>query len=636
VDLNPEQQSAVDHFYGPCLVTAVPGSGKTATLTSRVIELVKNKNINPGHLLCLTFTNKAANEMKSRVADTVGRLSEKIWISTFHSLCLAVLRKYADRVNLTPSFSVYSENDQIELMTKVARMHEYTCQPYQIKQLAKISNDFREDIEDFDKYVEPLSIIEKGILKEYLHLLDEFNAVDFSGILYKTWTLLSKNLDVVERLHSKFQFIMIDEMQDTNTIQYEIVKIIADPKSEGAGNIFCVGDFCQAIFSWRGAKPENINLFKKDFKNVLEIILPRNYRSTKRILRAAQSLIRNNPGAESVELISDKDEGHKVNINSHTFPEDEIKYVIQNIKMLREQYKFNWSDFAILYRVNSFSKTPEMFLRSAGIPYKIVGGFSFFDRKEIKTAMSYLSYLSNPHDTVAFARAISSPRRGIGDVAIGKLERICHKDKVDMIESCNRASEIKLGASALKNLNDFNHFVKYYRDKMPDMGMSEITTGFLSDTGYYGDIQKASLNDALESKRIENLDEFLKGVCEFEKQKPNAKLGDYLQSIQILNDFGSESDEDAVTMLTMHSAKGLEFPVVFIIGAESGIIPHKMALQERGPDEERRLLYVGMTRARRILSINYCTCRSVFNKNAQKNSMMRCRPSEFLSEIDVD
>lgn len=629
--LNPEQRKAVGHFKGVCIVTATPGSGKTRVLTERVIRFVKNRSIPPKNLLCLTFTNKAAAEMKERVSRAIGQASEQIWIGTFHSLCVAILRKYGKFVDLTSSFSIYSDKDQQDLLSKICRMNEYECKSSRIFSLSNIVNTFREDIDDFESHVSPLSDIEKYVLKEYLNTLDEFNAVDFSGLLYKTWILFKRRPDVPKELSKRFQFIMIDEMQDTNTIQYEIVKKIVDPENERKGNLFVVADVAQSIYQWRGAKPENINKIKNDFDSAKEMTLPRNYRSKEEILKSAQKLIRNNPESSSVELISEKGKGGQVFINLHNTPEDESKYVANTIQSLSSQYKYK--DFAILYRTNALSKIPEIELRQRNIPYRIIGGFSFFDRTEIKTALSYLSFLVNPKDSISFARAISSPKRQIGEIFVGKLEKLAQKKKISILEACDYVDEINsVNTIAKKNLKKFIEiFKKYSSGKMP---INTVVTGLLKESGYYSYIQELSQIDKEHVNRVENLDEFISGLLDFFAHNAKATLNDYLKNVQLLTSTDVQDDKDTVKLLTMHSAKGLEFPVVFIIGAEEKVIPHFMALSENREEEERRLLYVAMTRSKDLLHINSCSYRKKFNRYSGRNVFSPCHPSPFIKEIE--
>jgi len=636
MNLNAEQEQAVQHFDGPCMVTAIPGSGKTKVLTERVSYLVKNHNVDPSSILCITFTNKAAKEMKERVAVSLGQRAGQVWISTFHSFCLAILRKYGEHVHLRSNFSVYSEKDQIEVLSKICRMNEFEINPWGVKSLAKTINDYREDINNSEYHIESLLPIEKDIVKEYLLTLDSFNAVDFSGILYKTWELFQKKPKSTEKLAIKFRYILVDEMQDTNAIQYEIVRAIADPSKKREGNLFVVGDPNQSIFSWRMACPENINKLKEDFDDVTEIILRTNYRSTSQILEAAQRLIRNNTGAAEVELESHKGEGVEVQINDHDTPEIESHRIAETIKSLREQYNYKWSDFAILYRANHLSKTPEMVLRQADIPYRIVGGFSFFDRAEIKTALAYLSFYVNPYDTIAFERVMKY-QSGVGSTTIGRLERFCQENEISMVEACDRIDEIEENSGKkfpIKSKKALQEFVKVIK-QCPEFNIFDVASYLLNETGYYTKIEEESLKDEKSFNRVENLNEFLTNVSDFQNSTSNATIGGYLHSVSLMTDYGKDDEnEDAVDLMTIHRSKGLEYPVVFIVGVEEGTIPHKLSVQEGNIEEERRLLFVGTTRAMGILYLNYCSSRTIFSKYQKGTRNMPCHPSRFFLEIE--
>jgi len=624
MNLNKEQKIAVEHFDGPCIVTAIPGSGKTSTITSRVVHLIQEKHVAPRNILCLTFTNKAAAEMRSRIANALDDDSNNIWISTFHKLCISVLRKYGELVNLDKSFSIYNDKNQKELLSKIARMQDYeSCTPGIIYNLAKTANDCRENLVGLDSY--SLVPAEEDIIKEYLELLDEFNAVDFSGILHKTYQLLVKNPKIVEVLSGKFQHVLVDEMQDTNTIQYEIVKRIAKHS-----NLFVVGDFAQSIFAFRGAKPENMNLIKKDFDSVKEIVLHQNYRSTPQILELAQKLIRHNGHASNVVLTSNKKDGSDVVIKSMYHPEDEASSVTKAILMLRDRYGYKWEDFAVLYRTNSQSQTQEVSLRSADIPYRIVGGFSFFDRWEIKVALSYLSFMVNPCDSIAFSKAVAAPKRGIGDKWIGAIERLALDKEVSILEACDRSDDLKgMPQKTYQNLTKFITTIKKYQNS--DLSLCDIVTGLLQDSGYYSYIEELSLQDDTHSKRLDNLNELLSNISEFEDGRPSGKVQDYLHSVEL--DITKDDNTDAVYLLTLHSSKGLEWENVFIIGAEEHIIPHRMSVREGNIEEERRLMYVGVSRSMKRLFISWCRNRKKFNFKSKKNVLFSCQPSRFIHEM---
>jgi DNA helicase-2/ATP-dependent DNA helicase PcrA len=624
MNLNPEQKQAVDHLAGPCIVTAVPGSGKTRTLTARVVNLIKQR-IAPNNILCLTFTNKAANEMRERVALEVGELASSIWISTFHSFFLAILRRFGEHVGLAPGFSVYSDTDQRELIEKIARMQGYETNRWGITCIMKAANDFREDVISFESVAAELRPVEADIVREYLTTLKNFNAVDFSGILDQTYRLLKSKNEVAERLAKRFQYILVDEWQDTNTIQYETIKMIADNHK----NLFVVGDPQQSIFAWRGAKPENIHHVRRDFDGTREIVLPRNYRSTPQILAHAQRLIRHNDDAKDVQLISEQNSGEPVRFWQFTTPEEEAAQVAHAIQQLNEKYDFSWNDCAVLYRINSQSKLPEIELRKRDIPYRIYGGFSFFDRKEIKATMAYLKFLANPQDTQAFHKAIRLPARGVGDVAIGNLERYCQDENVDMLEACKNVMGIKMTSKARTSLSDFVKVIEKYREKdKQGTPIQEVAEGLLKDIGFYDHIVEQSKHDDDWQRRVDNVNELLIDIADYGTSHPKARMAEYLQSMELITSDDLDQTEDAVTLLTMHSAKGLEFPAVFTVGIEKDLVPHKMALAERGEDEERRLLYVAITRAKQLLFVSHCQFRRKW-----KESMQPSAPSPFIYEM---
>ncbi|MHA2279377.1 MAG: ATP-dependent helicase [Promethearchaeota archaeon] len=597
---------AVSHHDGPCIVTAVPGSGKTRVLTSRAIALVKERDILPRNILCLTFTNKAANEMKERVAASLGSSAGQIWISTFHRLCLAILRKHGSLIDLPSNFSVYAAKEQDELMTKLARMHEYDpISKYSIQKLTKAINDFREDIVDFEQHLQELNPLEVAIVKDYQETLDELNAVDFSGMLYKAWLILKENPAVCKAMANRFKFVLVDEFQDTNHVQYDILQRIAIHQ-----NLFVVGDFQQCIYEWRGAKPENLKKFTKDFPSSSHIILPRNYRSTTPILRAAQNLIRNNYDARDVELHSDRGQGPNVRVSPFVDAEQEATIIAHNIQDLRHSHGYQWKDFAILYRANSLSRSPEMALRNRSMPYCIVGGFSFFDRMEIKTALSYLSLLVNPYDSINFARAVMNPKRGIGNDTIGKLEKLAETGSDPILNVCRTAKIPGMSSRAKTNLSKFVDLVDWYKSREGKIPLSTIAENLLKESGFYDQVKAIDKSEDNEKTRSENLDELIAGIAEFEERRSQPSVANYLQSIQLLtNDLQEEDEEDAIKLLTMHSAKGLEWPCVYVIGVERGRVPHAKAEAEGSTNEERRLLYVAMTRAKDYLHLTYCQTR---------------------------
>ena len=632
INLNEEQQKAVDFFNGVCIVTSVPGSGKTATLTSRVIKLIKERGVDPSSILCLTFTNKAANEMRERVAKEAGQLAESVWISTFHSLCVATIRRYGEYVGLSKNFSIYNDKDQVDLITKIARMQQCSSDwiTKNIRILQKKINDFREKMEDLYYAIDDET--ERIVAELYLNSLDKYNAVDFSGILYKMWNLLKKKPQAFENLNKKFQYILVDEMQDTNMIQYEIIRSIADPSSKRQGNLFIVGDFCQSLYKFRGACPENINKIRHDFDNVTDIVLPKNYRSTEPILQAAQNLIRNNYNARSVEIKSVRGPGNAVVFLKHENPEIESNRIAQSIQSIKSSNGYSYKDFAILYRINSLSKYPEMCLRKFNIPYKIVGGFSFMDRMEIKTSLAYLLVLSNPNDTVSFSRAISCPNRAIGDTTVGKIETYCEEHGCTILDAC-KDTDIKMTTKGRSNLDTFVKMMNKAKEMQSNGdGISKVASFIFTTSGYYDYVKKVSKSDLEFNKRIDNVNTLLVDLSEFESARPNSTVEEYLQSLQ-LNNIEKEENEEAVTLSTVHAAKGLEFGVVYLVGAEEGTFPHGMSIAEGGITDERMCMYVAISRAKDLLVINYNKNRQGFSVTSGSGYWKKCKPSRFIEEM---
>jgi len=635
MQLNPEQLEAVNHFQGPCLVTATPGSGKTRTLTARTVSLVRERGVNPRNVLCLTFTNKAAREMRERIGKEVGQAAAEITIGTFHSIFARYLRKYGRLVGLEGNFTILDQDDQWELMAKVARMEDYECKKDEIKGLAEAIDSSREGLESLLEVRQGLTDIQLDIIREYLRTLDRTNCVDFTGILFKTYKLLKDHPSVINELARQFQFVLVDEGQDTSKIQYEIVKMLTMPHR----NCFIVADIDQSIYSWRNARPENLRQFVEDFGGVRQIRLPRNYRSTAPILHAAQRLIRHNEGSEEVVLISERGEGNAIQVYEHVSGEDEASRVAEEVLLLRKRSNLKWKDFAVLYRTNAMSRALEMQFRRLQIPYKIVGGFSFFDRSEIKTSIAYMMFLENPFDTIAFTRAIKNPKRKIGDTVIGRLERICQAEGISMLQACRENPKVK-GMTKLgqQNLASFIQLYEAYRAKYAGgMPLGQLATGLIKETGFLGHIEELSKTDQDHAKRIDNLREFFTSIAEFEKKARTPTLTDFLQSIQLISDVDeADTGDDVVQLSTIHSAKGLEWPVVHIVGAEEGLLPHSRALAETGHDEEeRRLFYVAMTRAQDQLYVHFTQMRTAMNVRSGGAFNSQSVPSRFVEETGL-
>ena len=633
--MNEEQKLAVEHFDGPCIVTAAPGSGKTSVLTQRVIRLIQN-GISAHNILCLTFTNKAANEMKDRISRQISK-DDHAWIGTFHKLCVHILRQYGHHIGISKDFSIYDQADQEELMTKAARLcHHSSCDEKDfIKILMKDCNMSREETTDILQSAN-MNVADKEVISIYLNLLSSHNAIDFSGLLYKAWKLLTDVPDVLDLLVDRFKYVLVDEGQDTNSVQYYLIKLLARHN-----NLFIVADPQQGIYSFRGAKPENVNLVKDDFQNVKEIFLPQNYRSTSHILELSQRLIRNNDNAKDVVLKSVRGNGYQVKINSYFDAANEANSICSIIKNLSATHGYKWSDFAVLYRTNYQSRIPEQIFRQNSIPYRIYGGLSFFNRSEVKTAVAYLTCLTNPHDTVAFARAIQSPKRNVAGTIIGKIEKACEQNKTsDILAICKSNLFGRVTAKARASINKFANLIEKYRNlSLNGSPLDTICNGLISESGLYAHIEKTSKDAETSDKKIDNLKEFLTSIVEYKKTKPNATVLDYIQAIQLMNADDKDEPGDRVKLMTIHAAKGLEFPVVFAIGVEKGVLPHYATVAETGlagEQSERRLLYVCMTRAKDHLYISYSKVRTKYSSWQKTSAYVATEPSQFIFEIDPE
>lgn len=626
--LNDEQIQAVNHLDGPCVVIASPGSGKTKTLTSRVINLIKT-GVSPANILCLTFTNKAAEEMRSRIASQTEN-SDKIWISTFHKLCVALLRKYGKNIGLDQNFSILVENDQTDLIKKIFRMHEYETNDKQAYYLANKINNFREDLIPLSVFISALNEEDcseafSKVATEYLNTMNAYHVVDFSGILYQCYKLLNEHEKVTKHLANKFKYILVDEWQDTNTIQYEIIKLIAKHHS----NLFTVGDRNQNLYKFRGARSENLNRIFDDFPNTKKITLPKNYRSTSNILKAAQNLIRKNKDAEDTVLESTRGSGEDIKVYQFENPDIEANYVCTKIKQLAEE-GMNYGDCAVLYRTNALSKLIEQKCRYYEIPYKIVGGFSFYDRKEIKDILSYLTLCVNPHDSIAFHRAVTNPKRGIGDVAIGKIERACQQDNRTVFEMAEQSlNDLDLSIKGKKSLKEFCDLFK----KIKGENLVQTTKILLNDSGYLNSLSK--LDPETFVNRKENLSEFVASVSQFDSGEKETAIRDFIQFISLQN-IEPEEETDKISLLSVHASKGTEYGTVFIIGAEEKLFPHyrSMMNEEEGMEDERKCYYVAMTRSKSRLIITGCKIRKKFSISTKGfDTVVKCKPSRFIYEM---
>ena len=634
--LNDKQYEAVVNTEGPCLVIAGAGSGKTKVLTHKIAYLIGEKGVLPWNILAITFTNKAANEMKERIANLVGDVAKDIWMGTFHSICVRILRRFIDRIGFDSSFIIFDTSDQRTLVKTCLKSIGLDDKMFTDRSvLSEISNAKNEMLEpeqyaakasgDFRK--EKIALV----YELYQKRLKENNAIDFDDIINYTIKILMDNPDVLEYYSDKFKYVLVDEYQDTNKAQFTLVTMLASKN----GNITVVGDNDQGIYSFRGADISNILNFERDFPGTKIIKLEQNYRCTGNILKAANAVIKNNEVTYKKELWTENDVGNLPRVYSASNEYDEGTYIAEQIEHLRREEYYKYSDFAVLYRMNTQSRAIEDILRRENIPYKIIGGLKFYERKEIKDIISYLRLIQNPSDNLSLKRIINEPKRGIGKTSLDKIEEISNNTGVSMYEIIEHAEQYGLNRVFL-NSREFVNCIEELRAKKDDMKISELIKETLKKSGYTKALENENTIEA--ENRIENLDEFLTVAIEFEEESADNKLSDFLEGITLSSDIDNmEETEDTVTLMTLHSAKGLEFPVVFLVGMEEGIFPgYKSISEPKELEEERRLCYVGITRAKENLFLTCSKQRTIFGSTScnQVSRFLKEIPSELLDGYD--
>ncbi len=631
--MNPRQKEAVLHVEGPLLIMAGAGSGKTRVLTHRMAYLLQEYDVNPWNILAITFTNKAAREMKERVEKLVGSQAQDMWVSTFHSMCVRILRRECEKLGYARTFTISDPSEQQTLVKRIMKKQNIDSDKFSHQMvLGKISqakNDLLgpNEFESYNKgYID--SIVAK-IYKDYQKELKQSMSMDFDDLIMLTVQLFQQFPETLSFYQNKFQYIHVDEYQDTNHAQYKLVKLLA----EKLKNICVVGDADQSIYGWRGANMENILDFEKDYPNAKVVLLEQNYRSTKVILEAANQVIQNNQQRKEKNLWTENDQGQKISYYRAQSEQDEALFVVSQIQEHIANQRMNYDDFAILYRTNAQSRILEERLLKANMPYRMVGGQRFYDRLEIKDILAYLRLLINPYDDMSFRRVINSPKRGVGPASLEKLADFASMHDMSLLEASRNSVLANIKGKAGKGISDF---AKIYEDiaKMQEfLPFSELIEEFIKHTGY---IQQLQLANNLESDaRIENIQEFISVAKQFEKDRLDLE-SEEPALIQFLTDLALVSDSDtqdqegrSVTMMTLHAAKGLEFPVVFLVGMEDGIFPSSRSIMENDDvEEERRLAYVGITRAEEKLYLTNAYSRLLYGRT-QSN-----RASRFIDEID--
>lgn len=631
--LNPQQRLAAETLEGPVLILAGAGSGKTRALTCRVANLMAH-GVAAYHILALTFTNKAAKEMKERIAALVGDQANDAWISTFHSTCAKILRRDIEKLGgYTRSFVIYDDDDQGAVLKEILKRQNIDDKLLPIRELkAKISdakNKLMGPDEWFDHSDRDFRCQQiHTVFVEYEARLKTLNALDFDDLLVKTLELLADHPPVLDVYRKRFQYVMVDEYQDTNYAQYMLVKLLTDQSR----NLCVVGDDDQSIYGWRGADIRNILDFEKDYPDAKLVKLEQNYRSTQVILDAANAVIDNNSGRKPKNLWTANGNGSEIIYYQANDERDEARYVIENMQKLQLNEGAKLGDMAVLYRTNAQSRVFEEMLIKSGIAYTMVGGTKFYERKEIKDALAYLRLLYNPHDSLSLLRIINVPRRGIGDATLARLQEYANASGQSLFEVVTNAADVPGLASRFANkLDELSELLFELMGEAADVPVKQLLDDVLLKTGYLEELQ--SSKDPQDESRVENLKEMLSVTEEFavkcERNGEEPTLENFLADVALVADIDdAELGEEAVTLMTLHSAKGLEFPDVFLVGMEEGIFPHSRTLMnENEIEEERRLCYVGITRAEKHLFLSNARTRTIYGRTQYYT------PSRFLQEV---
>ena len=630
--LNAEQREAVFHTEGPLLILAGAGSGKTRVLTHRIAYLIEEKGINPWNILAITFTNKAAGEMRERVDDIVGFGSESIWVSTFHSTCVRILRRHIDRLGYDNNFTIYDSDDQKTLMKDVCKLLQIDTKTYRERTILSAISSAKDEMVTPEEYeLNAYGDFSKKKIaeayKEYERQLKANNALDFDGLLVKTVQLFQTQPEILEYYQDRFRYIMVDEYQDTNTVQFKLISLLAAKYK----NLCVVGDDDQSIYKFRGANIQNILSFEKEFEDTKVIKLEQNYRSTSTILDAANAVIKNNVGRKAKSLWTENGEGEKIQFRQFDTAYDEAEYIVGDIRERVDNGKAAYCDHAVLYRTNAQSRLFEEKMITANIPYKIVGGVNFYARKEIKDLLAYLKTIDNGKDDLAVRRIINVPKRGIGLTTVNRITEAAQQRGISFYEALCSADLVPGLGRSISKLESFAAMIEYFRKEAEHLSITELMEEILTETGYVEELKAEGEEEA--EARLQNIDEFLNKIAAYEEscEEELPTLSGFLEEVALVADIDSLDEEsDYVVLMTLHSAKGLEFPYVYLAGMEDGIFPSYMTITADDPteiEEERRLCYVGITRAKKELAMT-CARRRMIRGETQYNKMSR-----FLKEV---
>ena len=628
--LNEMQRKAVLKTEGPVLILAGAGSGKTRVITNRIAYLIEECGVNPWNIMAITFTNKAAGEMRERVDDMVGFGSESIWVSTFHSTCVKILRRYIDRIGYDNSFTIYDTDDQKSVMKDICKRLQIDTKNLKEKTILGYISSAKNEMVSPQSYMKMnqsdyhMSKVAQAYV-EYQETLKKNNALDFDDLLVLTVELFKNCPDVLDYYQERFKYIMVDEYQDTNTVQFELISLLAEKYK----NLCVVGDDDQSIYKFRGANIRNILDFERVFPDTAVIKLEQNYRSTGNILDAANEVIKNNRGRKDKKLWTDKEDGELISLKTFDNGFMEAEFIAKDIRDGVEAGEVTYNDCACLYRTNAQSRLIEEKLIQNNIPYKLIGGVNFYQRKEVKDMLAYLKTIDNGRDDVAVKRIINIPKRGIGATTLGRVEEYALSNNLSFFEALMDCERIPGLGKAVSKINEFVNFIRVQRSKLGYNSLKEILESIMKDTGYIEELKTENTEESL--ARIENVEELLTKIVTYEESTDEPTLAGFLEEVALIADIDSlENSSDYVVLMTIHSAKGLEFPRVYLSGMEDGVFPSYMCLNSDDPtdiEEERRLCYVAITRAMKKLTIS-CARARMLRGETQYNKMSR-----FVGEI---
>ncbi len=629
-NLNSMQQEAVFHTEGPLLILAGAGSGKTRVLTHRAVYLIEEKGINPYHIMAITFTNKAAGEMRERIDQLVEVGAESIWVSTFHSTCVRILRRHIDRLGYDTHFTIYDTDDQKNLMKEICKRMEIDTKLYKERSFLSVISKAKDELispEEFALRAAGDFVKERqaAVYREYQALLLKNNALDFDDLIVKAVELLRQDGQVLDYYQERFRYIMVDEYQDTNTAQFQLIKLLAAKYQ----NLCVVGDDDQSIYKFRGANIKNILDFEEVYPDARVIKLEQNYRSTQNILDAANMVITHNVGRKAKELWTDNGVGEKIDFDQLDSAYEEAEYILRDIQKKVRNGKYQYGECAVLYRTNAQSRLFEEQFVVNNIPYKVVGGVNFYARKEIKDLLAYLKTIDNGRDDLAVRRIINVPKRGIGATTLSRVQEYADQEGIGFYQALRMADDISnIGRGGVK-IKPFVTFIQTMRSKVEFLSVSQLLQDIIEQTGYVEELEAEDSDEA--RARIENIDELISKATAYEETEETPTLSGFLEEVALVADIDSLTDDnDYVVLMTLHSAKGLEFPNVYLAGLEDGLFPGYMAITADDPmelEEERRLCYVGITRAMTDLTIT-CAKQRMIRGDTQYNKISR-----FVEEI---